>query len=165
MPRPTDAASGNCRYRKRLFLVGGVVNSTPPFFMIASLVKQQVPACTFFLLASTVSLNATPTGSVEGRLKIVSRQEVQLADRTPPAPTAENYSDYPLVVLSQDDKKEVARVTPDGNGNYRVVLPPGHYVLDIQDWRHKHIRAASQPFTVISNQTVRVDMDIDTGVR
>ena len=106
-----------------------------------------------------------PTGSVEGHLKIVSRQEVELADGTPPAATTENYLDYPLIVINRDDKKEVARVTPDGNGNYRVALPPGHYVLDIQDRRRKHIRAAPQPFTVISNQTVRVDMDIDTGVR
>ena len=28
-----------------------------------------------------------------------------------------------------------------------------------------HVRAKPQPFTVVSNQTVRVDMDIDTGIR
>jgi len=134
--------------------------------MMACLVKQLVPACIFFLLASTVSLNATPTGSVEGHLKIVSRQEVQLADGTPPAATAENYSDYPLIVISRDDKKEVARVTPDGNGNYRVTLPPGDYILDVPGRRPKgHVRAAPQPFTIVSNQTVHVDMNIDTGVR
>jgi hypothetical protein len=34
------------------------------------------------------------------------------------------------------------------------------YVLDLQDRARKHIRAKPQPFTV-----VRVDMDIDTGIR
>ena len=28
-----------------------------------------------------------------------------------------------------------------------------------------HVRATPQPFTIIANQTVRVDMAIDTGIR
>ena len=46
--------------------------------------------------------------------------------------TAENYAEYPLIILSRDGKKEIARVTADENGNYRVALPPGDYVLDVQ---------------------------------
>jgi hypothetical protein len=46
-----------------------------------------------------------------------------------------------------------------------VVLPPGNYVLDIQDRLAKHIRAAPRPFTVVSNQTVHVDMNILIGIR
>jgi hypothetical protein len=134
--------------------------------MIASHFKRLGPACIFCLLASIMSLNATPTGSVEGHLKIVSRQEVQLADGTPPAATAENYSEYPLIVLSREDKKEVARVTADDNGNYRLTLPPGDYILDVPGRRPKgHVRATPKPFTVVSNQTVHVDMNVDTGVR
>jgi hypothetical protein len=79
--------------------------------------------------------------------------------------TAENYADYPLIILSRDQKKEIARVTADENGNYRVALPPGDYVLDVQDRGRRHFRAKPQPFTVVSNQTVRVNMNIDTGVR
>ena len=33
--------------------------------------------------------------------------------------SAENYVDYPLVILSRDKQTEVARVTADENGNYR----------------------------------------------
>ena len=78
----------------------------------------------------------------------------------------ENYADYPLIILSQDGKQEIARVTADETGKYRVALPPGDYILDVQRRPPKgHIRAKPQPFTVVSNQTVRVDMDIDTGVR
>jgi hypothetical protein len=78
--------------------------------------------------------------------------------------TANNYTDYPLVVLSRDQKTEVAHVTPDENGNYRMDLPPGDYVLDVQNRRRRHVRATPQSFTVVSNQTVHVDMAIDTGV-
>jgi len=33
----------------------------------------------------------------------------------------------PLVVLSPDGKREIMRVTANGNGNYRATLPPGDY--------------------------------------
>ena len=77
--------------------------------------------------------------------------------------TPQTYAEYPLIVLSQDGKKEIARVTADENGNYRAALPPGDYILDVQDRAGKRVRAKPQPFTVVSNQTVRVDMNIDTG--
>lgn len=79
----------------------------------------------------------------------------------------QTYAEYPLIIFSKDGKKEkeIARVTADGNGNYRVALPPGAYILDVQDRGRKHIRAKPQRFTVVSNQTVRVDMDVDTGIR
>jgi hypothetical protein len=102
---------------------------------------------------------------VEGHLKIVSPKEVELADTSPPATTAENYAEYPLTILSEGQKTEVARITADANGNFRVNLPPGNYVLDVEDRKRRHVRAKPQRFTVVSNQTVRVNMDIDTGVR
>jgi hypothetical protein len=53
----------------------------------------------------------------------------------------------------------------DESGNYRVALTPGAYILDVQDRAAKRIYSNPQPFTVVSNQTVSVDMDIDTGIR
>ena len=104
-------------------------------------------------------------GFLEGHLKIISPKEVQLADGNAPAITAENYAQYPLIILSQGGEKEIARITADPNGNYHTELPPGDYVLDVQGRARGHVRAKPQRFTVVSNQTVRVDMDIDTGVR
>jgi hypothetical protein len=104
-------------------------------------------------------------GFVEGHLKIISGKEVELADGNAPAITVENYAQYPLIILSQGGKKEIARVTADENGNYRTALPPGDYVLDVQGRARGHVRARPRRFTVVSNQTVRVDMNIDTGVR
>jgi hypothetical protein len=117
------------------------------------------------LLAGTVSINAAPTGSLDGHVKIISSKEVELADETPSKITAENYIEYPLVILNSDKQTEVAHVTADENGHYRIALPPGDYVLDVQNRKERHVRATPQPFTVVANQTVRVDMAIDTGVR
>src|SRR5262245_33655135 len=118
--------------------------------------------CSFSLVAGMAD---EPPGFVEGHLKIISGKEVELADGNARATTAENYAQYPLIILSQGGKKEIAWVTADGNGNYRTALPPGDYVLDVKGRARGHVRARPQRFTVVSNQTVRVDMNIDTGVR
>jgi hypothetical protein len=99
-------------------------------------------------------------------LKIIAPREVELADDTPPKIAANNYAEYPLIILSGDGKREIARVTADENGKYRVALPPGEYLLDVQRRPPKgHVRAKPQRFTVASNQIAHVDMDVDTGVR
>jgi hypothetical protein len=133
---------------------------------MSSLLQYLIPACVSLLLASTASIDADAPGFVEGHLKIIAPREVELADDTPPKIAANNYADYPLIILSQDGKREIARVTADENGKYRVALPPGEYLLDVQRRQPKgHVRAKPQRFTVASNQIARVDMDIDTGVR
>ena len=119
----------------------------------------------FLLLAGNTSVDAVPPGFVEGHLKILPSREVELADGTPASATAESYAEFPLLILSQDGKKEIARITANGNGNYHTALPPGDYILDVQARAPGHVRAKPQRFTVVSNQTVHVDMNIDTGIR
>jgi Carboxypeptidase regulatory-like domain len=120
----------------------------------------------YLLMALSVgSSDAQAPGFLEGHLKIIAPREVELADATPSENTAYNYAEYPLIILSHDKQKEIARVTADENGNYRIALPPGDYVLDVQNRGRRHVRAAPQPFTIDSNQTVHVDMTIDTAVR
>jgi hypothetical protein len=132
---------------------------------MSSFFKNLIPACLSLVLACAASVNAPPPGFIEGHLKIFSPKEVELADGNAAAKTADDYAEYPLIILSQGEKKEIARVTADGNGNYRAALPPGDYVLDVQGRARGHVRAKPQRFTVVSNRTVRVDMDIDTGIR
>ena len=126
-----------------------------------------IAGCIFLVLVgSAMSNDALPAGVVEGHLKIVSPRAVERSDNMPRAAVApETYAEYPLIILSQDGKKEIAQVTPDENGRYRVELPAGAYILDVKDRAAKRIRAKPQPFTVISSQTVRVDMNIFTGFR
>ena len=129
--------------------------------------KSLSAGCIFLVLAgSATSSDALPSGTMEGHLKIVSPKAVEPSDNMPrPAVAPETYAEYPLIILSQDGKKEIAQVTPDENGRYRVELPAGAYILDVKDRAAKRIRAKPQPFAVISSQTVRVDMNIFTGFR
>jgi len=118
-----------------------------------------------FLLACSASLNAAEQGFLEGHLKIIFGMAPEPSDDMPrPQVKPQSYAEYPLFILSQEKKKEIAHVTADENGNYRVGLPPGNYVLDIQDPMAKHVRAAPRTFTVVSNQTVHVDMNILIGM-
>jgi hypothetical protein len=128
---------------------------------MSSLLKSLIVVCIFSVVAGMAN---EPPGFLEGHLKIISGSDVELADGNTPAIKAGNYAQYPLIILRRD-QKQIARVTADANGNYRVVLPPGDYVLDVQDRGRRHFRVKPQSFTVASNQTVRVDMNIDTGVR
>jgi hypothetical protein len=132
-----------------------------PFF------KYLIGACTFLIpIGCVISDTAVPPGLLEGHLKVVFLGAVEPSDNMPrPAVAPETYAEYPLVVLSQSDKKEVARVTANENGNYRVSLPPGAYILDVQDRGPKRLRARPQEFTIVSNQTARVDMNIVIGFR
>ena len=123
-------------------------------------------ACIFLMLADAASTKAAPQGFLEGHLRIVAVRAVEPDNLPQPAP--ETYAHYPLIILSQDGKREIARLTVDKSGNYRAALPPGAYILAVQERpaeerAAERIHANRQPFAVVSNQTVRVDMTIFIG--
>jgi hypothetical protein len=133
---------------------------------MASIPKSIVVACIFLMLASTVSIKAATQGFMEGHLKIIVIRPVEPDNM--PQPTGETYAQYPLIIFSQDGKREIARLTADKSGNYRAALPPGAYTLALQERSGEEraaerIHANPQPFTVVSDQTVRVDMTIFIG--
>jgi len=131
--------------------------------MMSPSLKYPIAASIFFVLIGTALINATPQGFLEGRLKIISRSPVALADENTAPMTARNYADYPLIILTRDETKQIARIIADRDGNYRVVLPPGDYILDVQRHESGNLRVKPQPFAIIAGQTVRVDMTIATG--
>src|SRR5436190_15613266 len=148
-------------------MLGGMVKGYPArFFYAMRFASRHLISCGCLLVIACIQLSdAAQPGYLEGQLKIGSRKEVELAEAGPSKHTEQNYGDYPLVILSKAGQKEIAHVTPDQQGNYRVALPPGDYILDVQARGHSNVRASPQPFTVVSNQTVHVDMNIGTGIR
>jgi hypothetical protein len=143
-----------------------MVRIYPAHFLYVMHLKYLILGCLSLLPIGCLASDNTVSGFLEGRLRIVAFKDVELAEGNPPKFSGANYAEFPLIILSQDGKKEIARVTADGNGNYRLALPPGDYILDVHGRQPKgHVRAKPQPFTVTSNQIARVDMDIDTGIR
>ena len=144
--------------------------SRPPFSdqMMSSIPKYPIAASIFFVLVGTALINATPQGFLEGHLKIVVIRAVEPDNMSQPTVAPETYGQYPLMILSQDGRNEIARLTADKSGNYRAALPPGAYILAVQERpaeerAAERIHANRQPFTVVPNQTVRVDMRILIG--
>jgi hypothetical protein len=133
---------------------------------MSSSFNHLIGIATSLILAATAASNAAPSGFMEGHLKIVRLGAAERSDDMPRQAVApETYMKYPLIVLSEDGKSEISRVTADDNGNYRATLPPGNYILDVQERSAKRLRAKSQPFSVASNQTVHVDMNVIIGFR
>jgi hypothetical protein len=135
---------------------------------MSSVPNSVTAACIFLILAGAASTKAAPQGFMQGHLKIVVIKAVEPDNMPEPTVAPETYAQYPLVILSQDGNREIARVTADKSGNYRVALPPGAYILALQERSGEEraaerIHANPQPFTVVPNQTVRVDMTIFIG--
>ena len=147
--------------------IGRDTENYPRSLVLMSLISNPVvAACMLLMLAGSASIKAAPQGFMEGHLKIVVIRAVEPDNVPQPAP--ETYAEYPLIILSQDGKREIARLTADKSGNYRAALPPGAYILAVQERpaeerAAERIHANRQPFTVVPNQTVRVDMTILIG--
>jgi hypothetical protein len=134
---------------------------------MSSVPNSVTAACIFLTLAGSASVKAAAEGFMEGHLKIVVIRAVEPDNM--PQPSPETYAEYPLIILNQDGKRQIARLTPDKSGNYRAALPPGAYILALQERSGEEraaerIQANRQPFTVVPNQTVRVDMTIFIGL-
>ena len=116
-------------------------------------------------LGGVLAADVVSPGYLEGHLTIVSGKPVEVADASPSTRAAALYASYPLVILSREGHQELARVAVDRDGNYRIALPPGDYVLDAKGRAPGHVRAIPKRFSVVSSRTVRVDFDLDTGLR
>ena len=136
---------------------------------MSELVRYLILICICSAFTAPASINAASQGFLEGQLKIISGRPVALDDENPSRPidgkpaAGADYANYPLVVLSQGDKKQVARITADAQGHYRAALPPGDYILDAEGRVRRRLHVRAQPFTIVSNETIHVDLTIDIG--
>src|SRR5204863_8864260 len=99
---------------------------------MSELVRYLMAVCICLTFTAPASIEAAPQGFLEGQLKVISGRPVALDDETAskpidgkPAAAGTDYANYPLVVLSQGERKQVARITADAQGHYRAALPPG----------------------------------------
>jgi hypothetical protein len=123
----------------------------------------------YFLLVFAMLLGSLVAGSdkpgfVEGHINIGPLTPVLHEGAPSPAVSAEAYAALQLAIFKADGKTKVTPLTPDKEGNFRQSLAPGTYVVAMPP---RHITKANLPktITIISDQTVRVDIEIDTGIR
>lgn len=114
-----------------------------------------------FAAPNLSAVTSAAPGFLEGNLSIHSERGVDLADKPSPTPDQNLYKEYRLAVFSKDHQTEIADVSVDMHGHYRLQLPPGEYILDVKKRARNRPRAAPHPFTITSQQTTTMDMEID----
>jgi hypothetical protein len=104
-------------------------------------------------------------GVLAGHVTIGPLTPVEIQGRPTPTPPPEVYASRKILVFAADGQTEISQVSIQPDGTYRVDLPAGTYVVDIN--RLGIDRAAGLPQTVkiVSQQVTRLDLDIDTGIR
>lgn len=114
----------------------------------------------YWVTSVSHAASSVAPGFLAGRLSVQISEGAKLADETEAKAASVNYAEYPLVILRKADRKEVERITPDENGDYRVPLPPGEYLLELKARVRKQIQTQLRPFTVVSRQTVQVNLEL-----
>lgn len=112
----------------------------------------------------TIPTVNTLTGFLTGHVTIGPLQPVQRPG--PPAtPPPQVYAARTLDVFLADGITRVVNIRIDSDGNYRVALPPGSYIVALA--RNGVDRARGLPTKIIieSGKTIQLDVDIDTGIR
>ena len=105
------------------------------------------------------------TGVLEGHVSIGPLVPVVQEGVPEPTPAPEVYASRQIVVYAQDGQTEVARVQIDGQGNSRVELPVGTYVVDINHVGVDMAKELPKTVEIVAGQVTRLDVEIDTGIR
>jgi hypothetical protein len=114
---------------------------------------------------TSLSLQRVESGVLEGHVTVGPLSPVAEAGVPEPTPAPEVYAERKIVIYAETGQQEVARVDIDGAGNYRVTLPVGIYVVDINHLGIDLAKGLPQRVEIKSQQTTRLDVDIDTGIR
>jgi hypothetical protein len=104
------------------------------------------------------------TGILQGRVTIGPLTPVERPGVTPTVPP-EVYQARKILVFDKDGKNLIKTVDIDNNGNYRVELKTGNYVIDINHLGIDRSSDVPKPIQVNPGGTVNLNIDIDTGIR
>lgn len=103
-------------------------------------------------------------GMVEGKVTIGPLRPIETPGETPTVPP-EVYAARKIVVYDPSHQTLIKQVDISDQGYYRVELVPGIYTIDINYAGIDRSPDVPRQIEVKSGQTIRLDIDIDTGIR
>lgn len=111
--------------------------------------------------------SASATGTLAGKVSIGPICPVETIPPKPEcSPSPETYASREFLVLSSDTKKTIASFHADGGGNYSISLPPGSYVVVSAKTGIGYMsKDLPQTIVIKANQTMALNIDVDTGIR
>ena len=104
------------------------------------------------------------TGRLEGTVAIGPINPVEQEGEEPEIP-CEVYEVRKVMVYDRSGNRLVEQVDIDCQGHYLVDLPPATYTIDINRTGIDHSGDVPVQIEIKSGQTVKLDIDIDTGIR
>lgn len=114
--------------------------------------------------SNRVSNHSSEKGFLEGKISIGPLCPVE---RFPPdphcQPTEETFKAWPIAAYQE--KTKIASLNPNLDGTYRVELPAGNYVVDLE--KSMGIGGGNLPVTITikAGEITTLNIDIDTGIR
>ena len=122
------------------------------------------------LLLILVILNAcsaapSALGTLEGHVTIGPLGPVLREGEPPPKPTPEVYASRQIVIFAADGRTEVTRAKIEADGSYRLALPAGTYVVDINHAGIDQGVGLPKKIEIRGQKATRLDVEIDTGIR
>jgi len=109
------------------------------------------------------------TALIAGAVTIGPITPVEMPGQCPPV-SAETFSSRRVMIYDASGNKLVREVSINqigqtANGYYTVLIAAGTYTVDINHAGIDHADGLPKKITVSANQTVTVDINIDTGIR
>lgn len=129
--------------------------------------KLHRPALLLSILLGLAACSIGPReiGVIEGQVSIGPLVPVMREGEEAPTPVPEVYAAREIVIYKKNGKSEVTRLKIDSTGWYRGELPVGIYLIDINRIGIDSSDNLPRQITIRANSVIRLDIDIDTGIR
>jgi len=121
-------------------------------------------ACRVSLAAPTPPSSSNNVGYLAGRASIGPLTPVERVGVPTPTPSSQVCTSRGLIILASDEKTEVTSFKLQPDCTYRVALKPGTYVVRLKPGGG-FSRDLPKTVQIQPGQTVRLDLNIDTGIR
>jgi hypothetical protein len=105
------------------------------------------------------------TGTLEGHVTIGPLVPVAHQGTPEPTPWPEVWQGRLIMIYADDGQTEVTFAAIDAQGEYRVRLQAGTYVVDINRLGLDRGMDLPKKVEILSDQVTRLDVEIDTGLR
>ena len=116
------------------------------------------------LLLAGCGAGAQATGTLEGQVTIGPLQPVQREGEVMVVPP-EVFAARKVMVYDKSGKNLIKQVDIDTKGHYQVELKPATYTVDINRLGIDSSGEVPRQIVITANQTVTLNIDIDTGIR